>query len=147
MQCTLVIIKPDAVARGLVGKITTRFEERGLQLIACNMLRATEDTLRQHYHHLETSPYFPQILQSMTAGPVVTQVWYGLNAVAIVRAMLGATDPQTALPGTIRGDYGLHIGRNLCHASDSAENANMEIALWNMQVVVSDNTVSKLIYR
>lgn len=147
MQNTFVIIKPDAVARGLVGKITSRFEDKGLQLISCNMMLATEDLLRQHYSHLTSSTVFPQIVQSMTAGPLLLQVWRGLNSVHVIRTMLGATDPQSAMPGTIRGDYGMNIGRNLCHASDTPENAEREIKLWNAHILNADNTLQKLIYR
>lgn len=130
MNTTFVIIKPDAVARKLVGQITTRFENKGLQLLGCNMINCPKDLLVKHYHHLVNKPYYPDIEASMTMGPVVLQIWRGYDAVSVVRTLLGSTNPSEALPGTIRGDFSSHIGRNLCHASDSEENARQEIQLW-----------------
>ena len=130
MENTLVLIKPDAVSRGLVGEITGRLERKGLQLVACRMTYATLELLREHYREHADKDYFPQIVSSMTAGPLVAQVWRGQDAVAVVRTLMGATDPRKATPGTIRGDLGLHVGRNLCHGSDGIVSADREIGLW-----------------
>ena len=128
---TLVIIKPDAVARRLVGEITSRFENKGLQLLYCRMIKEIDHAmLDMHYVDLVKKPYYPLIKESMTMGPVVVQVWQGPKAIQIVRKLLGATDPKDAAPGTIRGDLAIDIGRNLCHASDSASSAVREICLW-----------------
>lgn len=132
-QLTLVILKPDAVARGLTGEITSRFESKGLQLVACQSVHATTSQLNKHYKDLVKKPYFPDILRSMQSGMIVLQVWKGQNCVSVVRTLLGATDPSKALPGTIRGDLSNHIGRNLCHASDSEESAQYEIELWKIK--------------
>ena len=138
LNSTLVIIKPDAVARGLIGEITSRFEKRGLFLCQTKVCKPTQSILQEHYKDLVTKPYFQDIIKSMTSGPVVVQVWYGMNAISIVRKMLGATDPQDAEPGTIRGDYAIHIGKNVCHASDSSVSANKEIKLWFPEVTASE---------
>jgi nucleoside-diphosphate kinase len=146
MEFTLVIIKPDAVLRGLVGDITSRFERKGLQLVDTRMTMATEQDLRLHYFELATKYYFPDIVKTMTMGRLVVQVWHGLNAVKVVRQLIGSTDPQDALPGTIRGDYAIHIGRNIVHASDSRESSERECSIWfeNDTWVVS---ATPLVYR
>lgn len=130
MEYSVVLIKPDAVARGLVGEITTRFEKKGLLLCDMSMTHATTEQIARHYHDLVNKPHYPSICQSMTCGPLVAQLWMGLNSVSVIRSMLGATDPQRALPGTIRGDLSMHIGRNVCHASDSHDATNREIGVW-----------------
>jgi nucleoside-diphosphate kinase len=127
---SLVILKPDAVARGLVGEIMSRFEKKGLQLCNCRMLLPDKTIIRQHYSDLCDHVYFPDIIQSMSEGPLIVQVWAGDNAIRVIRTLLGATNPLEARPGTIRGDYAVDIGRNICHASDSTENAVREISIW-----------------
>ncbi|KIY70329.1 nucleoside diphosphate kinase [Cylindrobasidium torrendii FP15055 ss-10] len=127
---TYIMVKPDGVQRGLVGKIIARFEERGFKLIALKLVQATEEHLEKHYADLKGKPFFPGLVKYMASGPVVGMVWQGLDAVKTGRAMLGATNPLASVPGTIRGDYALSVGRNICHGSDAVESAEKEIALW-----------------
>jgi nucleoside-diphosphate kinase len=130
MERTYIMIKPDGVQRGLVGEIIKRFEQRGYELKALKLYQASDELLRQHYCDLVDKKFFPGLLEYMLSGPVTCMVWQGENAVKMGRQMLGATNPQESMPGTIRGDYSIVVGRNICHGSDSAENAEKEIALW-----------------
>ncbi|TRY56087.1 hypothetical protein DNTS_017931 [Danionella cerebrum] len=127
---TLIAVKPDAVQRRLVGEIIKRFEQRGFQLVGLKMLQASDKLLSQHYVSLQRKAFYSSLLYYMTSGPVVAMVWEGPNVVRSSRLMVGDTDPATAAPGTIRGDYCLHISRNVVHASDSVEGAQREISLW-----------------
>jgi len=127
---TFVMIKPDGVARGLVGEIMGRFERRGYRFIAFKLTCPSKDQLETHYHDLRNKPFFPSLLKYMQSGPVLAMVIEGLQAVKVVRTMLGETDPINSLPGSIRGDLTIDIGRNICHGSDSVENAKAEISLW-----------------
>ncbi|XP_043486162.1 nucleoside diphosphate kinase [Polistes fuscatus] len=127
---TFIMIKPDGVQRGLVGKIIQRFEEKGFKLVALNMVWPTEELLQKHYADLSAKPFFPGLVKYMSSGPVVPMVWEGLNAVKTGRVMLGETDPKNSAPGTIRGDFCLQVGRNIIHGSDSVESAEKEIKLW-----------------
>jgi len=127
---TYIMIKPDGVQRGLVGKIIERFEQRGYKLQGLKLYQASEELLRTHYGDLTEKKFFPSLLEYMLSGPVTCMVWEGKNAVKMGRQMLGATNPQESLPGTIRGDFSIEVGRNICHGSDSVENAEKEIALW-----------------
>ncbi|KAJ3636327.1 hypothetical protein Zmor_008744 [Zophobas morio] len=127
---TFIMIKPDGVQRTLVGDIIQRFEKKGLKLTALKMFQASMDLLRQHYNDLSSKSFFEDLINYMSSGPLVCMVWEGLNAVKTGRQMLGETDPFNSLPGTIRGDYCLHIGRNVCHGSDSIDSAEKEIYLW-----------------
>ena len=127
---TYIMVKPDGVQRGLVGEIIARFEKRGFKLVALKLTTPTKEHLEKHYADLSDKPFFPGLIQYMLSGPVVAMVWEGLDAVKTGRSMLGATNPLASAPGTIRGDYALAVGRNICHGSDSVESANKEIALW-----------------
>ncbi|RNA15974.1 nucleoside diphosphate kinase A 1 [Brachionus plicatilis] len=127
---TYIMIKPDGVQRNLVGEIIKRFEQRGYNLCALKMVQPTEQLLREHYQDLAARPFFPSLMQYMVSGPVVAMVWSGLNAVKAGRVMLGETNPQDSKPGSIRGDFCVQTGRNICHGSDSVESAEREIALW-----------------
>merc|ERR1711936_1350709 len=127
---TFIMIKPDGVQRGLVGDIIKRFEQKGFKLVAMKFMQATEDHLRQHYADLSERPFFPGLVKYMASGPVVPMVWEGLNVVKTGRVMLGETNPRDSKPGTIRGDYCIQVGRNICHGSDSVDAANHEIGLW-----------------
>eukprot|EP01015_Nassula_variabilis_P019855 TRINITY_DN33_c0_g1_i11.p2 TRINITY_DN33_c0_g1~~TRINITY_DN33_c0_g1_i11.p2 ORF type:complete len:168 (+),score=69.11 TRINITY_DN33_c0_g1_i11:57-560(+) len=118
------------VQRGLVGRIIARFEERGFKLVALKQCSPPREQLEKHYEDLKARPFFPGLIEYMSSGPVVGMVWEGTNAVAIGRKMLGATKPFDSEPGTIRGDYALEVGRNICHGSDSVETARREIAIW-----------------
>merc|ERR1712150_363782 len=127
---TFIMIKPDGVQRGLVGDIIKRFEQKGFKLVAMKFMQATEDHLRKHYSDLSERPFFPGLVKYMASGPVVPMVWEGLNVVKTGRVMLGETNPRDSKPGTIRGDFSIQVGRNMCHGSDAVESANKEIALW-----------------
>ncbi|KAK4104002.1 nucleoside diphosphate kinase [Parathielavia hyrcaniae] len=127
---TFIAIKPDGVQRGLVGAIISRFETRGFKLVALKLVTPGKEHLEKHYSDLSSKPFFAGLVEYMNSGPIVAMVWEGLDAVKTGRAMLGATNPLSSAPGTIRGDYCLQMGRNVCHGSDSVESANNEIALW-----------------
>ncbi|KAJ7470557.1 nucleoside diphosphate kinase [Mycena latifolia] len=133
---TYIMIKPDGVQRGLVGKIITRFEERGYKLVALKLVHATPEHLEKHYADLKGKGFFPGLIKYMAAGPVVAMVWQGLDAVKTGRVMLGTTNPLQSSVGSIRGDFCLAVGRNICHGSDSVESAEKEIALWFPEGVV-----------
>lgn len=127
METTLVIIKPSSVQRGLIGLITTRFEQKGLIITGMKMMQLTEPLLREHYAHLVDRPFFPILLKSMMATPVIVLAIKGVDAVAVVRGMTGVTKARNAAPGTIRGDFGMSGQENIVHASDSPENAAIEL--------------------
>lgn len=127
MEQTLVIIKPAAVHRGLIGEIITRFEHKGLFIKGMKMVQLDEPILREHYAHLVNKPFFPDLLQSMMATPVIVMCIEGKDAVEVVRLMTGATCGRKAQPGTIRGDYSMSGQENVVHASDSVENAKFEL--------------------
>ncbi|KAK6457025.1 nucleoside diphosphate kinase [Scheffersomyces xylosifermentans] len=127
---TFIAIKPDGVQRGLVASILSRFENRGFKLVGIKLVQPTESLLREHYDDLQSKPFFPSLLSYMLSGPVLATVWEGKDAVKTGRTILGATNPLASAPGTIRGDFAIDMGRNVCHGSDSVESANKEIALW-----------------
>merc|ERR1712142_382880 len=127
---TFIAIKPDGVQRGLIGKIVKRFEERGFKLVALKMCAPGRAHMEKHYADLKKKPFFKDLVDYMISGPVVCMVWEGLGAVKCGRMMLGETNPQASLPGSIRGDMSIQVGRNICHGSDSVESAQAEIALW-----------------
>jgi len=124
------LLKPDTVARGLCGEIISRFEKKGLRLAGMKLMQVDEALARKHYAMHEGKPFFQGLIEYITALPIVAMVLEGPNAIANVRAVMGATDPAKAAPGTIRGDYGLDISNNLVHGSDSEESAKREIALF-----------------
>ncbi|MDE7396253.1 MAG: nucleoside-diphosphate kinase [Muribaculum sp.] len=128
MEQTLVIIKPGAVHRGLMGEIISRYEKKGLHITGMKLMQLDETILREHYAHLVDRPFFPWIVASMTATPVVVMCVEGKDAVEVVRLMTGATNGRKALPGTIRGDYSMSGQENVVHASDSVEHAQVELA-------------------
>ena len=128
---TLVLIKPDAVARNLVGEIISRIERKGLTLVALELKNVSAELARRHYAEHEDKPFFASLLEFITSGPLVAAVAEGPRAVAAVRQIAGATDPvEKAAPGTIRGDFALTVQENLVHGSDSPDSAEREIALW-----------------
>ncbi|KAL4084637.1 hypothetical protein QTP88_027565 [Uroleucon formosanum] len=127
---TFIMIKPDGVQRGLVGKIIKRFETKGFKLVAMKFVWPSEELLKNHYADLSSKAFFPGLIKYMSSGPVVPMVWEGLDAVKTGRFILGATDPKNSNPGTIRGDLCIQVGRNIIHGSDAVESANKEIALW-----------------
>lgn len=127
MERTLVILKPNAVQRGLVGEVIARFEKRGLKLVALKMAQLNLDVLKEHYSHLVEKPFFPELAASMMVAPVVLCCWEGVEAVSVVREMTGATNGRKAAPGTVRGDYCMSGQLNIIHTSDSPENAVIEL--------------------
>lgn len=127
MEKTLIILKPSAVNRGLCGDILSRFERKGLVVVGMKMMQLDEMILREHYAHLVDRPFFPSLVNSMTATPVVVLCLKGKDCVAVVRSMVGVTNARNAAPGTIRGDFGMSGQENIIHASDSPENALIEI--------------------
>ena len=127
---TFIMIKPDGVHRGIVGEIIKRFEQKGYKLVAMKMKQASKELLENHYADLSKKPFFAGLVAYMASGPVVCMVWEGLNAVKTGRVMLGETNPADSKPGTIRGDFCVQVGRNICHGSDAVESAQKEIALW-----------------
>jgi len=130
VQRTLVLIKPDAIERRLVGEIVSRLERGGLKIIALKMLQMDKAMAKRHYAIHEGKPFFPALVDFITSSPIIAAVVEGENAVEVVRRMMGETDPLRAAPGTIRGDFGLDIGHNLIHGSDSEESAQEEISLF-----------------
>ena len=130
MERTLVLIKPDALQRGLAGEILSRLERRGLKIVALRLMQMDDALARRHYAEHEGKPFVDSLVRFITSGPLVAGVLEGPNAIEVVRGVMGATDPQQAAPGTIRGDLGLYIQNNLIHGSDSPEAAAREIALF-----------------
>ena len=130
MEKTLVLVKPDGVRRGLCGDILSRFERKGLSIEAMKLVTVTRELAAEHYGEHATKPFFEDLIAFITSGPVLAFVLGGTNAVAAVRQINGATNPLEAVPGSIRGDFGLTIDENVVHASDAVETANREIALW-----------------
>jgi nucleoside-diphosphate kinase len=130
MQRTLILLKPDAVQRRLVGTLLERFERKGLRLVGLKFVQASRDLAEKHYAVHKGKPFYESLLQFLTAGPTVALVWEGREAVAVGRALMGPTDGTKAAPATIRGDFALSVQNNLVHGSDSPENATLEIALW-----------------
>merc|ERR1712128_344637 len=127
---TFIAIKPDSVQRGLVGEIIKRFEQRGCKLVAMKLCRPGKEHLEKHYADLSSKGFFAGLIQYMNSGPICAMVWEGKNVVKMGRMMLGETNPQASLPGSIRGDFSIEVGRNICHGSDAVESANAGIALW-----------------
>lgn len=130
MERTFVAVKPDGVGRGLVGEVIARFERKGLRLVGLKMMQVPDGLARQHYAEHSEKPFFAGLVEFITSGPIVAQVWEGRNAVAVGRALLGSTDPAQSPPGTIRGDFGLTISCNIVHGSSSVADAEREVGLF-----------------
>jgi nucleoside-diphosphate kinase len=130
VESTFVMVKPDGVARGLIGEVISRLEKKGLRLDKMRMLEIDEPLAREHYAEHVGKPFFEDLVAFVTGGPVVVMVWSGRDAVAVVRSLMGATDPAQAAPGTIRGDLGLQMTENIIHGSDSGESAEREMRLF-----------------
>ncbi|MDE6115056.1 nucleoside-diphosphate kinase [Barnesiella sp. WM24] len=144
MEQTLVILKPSAIHRGLTGKIIGRFQDKGLIITGMKMMQLDETILREHYAHLVEKPFFPFILDSMMATPVIVMCLKGIDAVETVRLMTGATNGRKALPGTIRGDFSMSGQENIVHASDSVESAKIELNRFFKPEEIFDYTPSDL---
>ncbi|MCY4366107.1 MAG: nucleoside-diphosphate kinase [Chloroflexi bacterium] len=127
---TLVLVKPDGVQRGLVGEVITRLERRGLKLVGMKLMQVSDELARQHYGEHVDRPFFGGLVQFITSSPIVAMAWEANNAAEIVRSTMGQTNPANSPAGTIRGDLGIDIGRNLVHGSDSPESAEREVNLF-----------------
>ncbi|PID84631.1 MAG: nucleoside-diphosphate kinase [Chloroflexi bacterium] len=130
MERTLILVKPDGVQRGLAGEIISRFERRGLKLVGMKFIQMSRELAEEHYGVHKERPFYSSLVEYITSGPIVAMVWEGNDAIEAVRSTMGATNPVAANPGTIRGDFGMEIGRNLVHGSDSPENAVKEVNLF-----------------
>lgn len=130
MERSFIMIKPDGLQRGLTGEIMKRLEQKGFTLVAMKMMEVSRELAEKHYEVHRDKSFFNNLVEFITSAPVIAMVWEGEGVVTAARKLIGATDPLNADPGTIRGDYGISIGRNLIHASDAVETAQREIALW-----------------
>lgn len=148
MERTFVAIKPDGVQRRLIGELIHRFERRGLTLVGLKLMQVSPELASQHYAEHQDKPFFKGLVEYITSGPVVAMAWEGKNAAALCRQTIGATKPEAAAPGTIRGDFAVEIGRNLVHGSDSPESGARELALWFKpeELVKTDVTLSRWIW-
>lgn len=129
-QHTFIMVKPDGVERGLVGEVISRLEDKGLRLQKIRSLHIDEETARRHYEEHLDKPFFTELLEFITSGLVVAMEWSGESAIEVARTLMGATDPKEASPGTIRGDLGLEVTRNLVHGSDGPESARRELGIF-----------------
>ena len=130
MEKTFVCVKPDGVQRGLIGEVVKRFENRGFVLCAAKFMQVSPELAAKHYAEHEGKPFYNGLVNYITSGPVFAMVWEGENVIATARQMMGSTNPIDAQPGTIRGDFGLTVGKNVIHGSDSPESAEREIKLF-----------------
>ena len=129
-EVTYVMVKPDGVQRGLVGEIVQRFERKGLQLVGLKQVVPSEEIARKHNAVHSERPFFPGLIKFITSGPVICMAWSGLDAISVARNLIGSTNGREAVPGTIRGDFGMDIGYNMIHGSDAPETAEFELGLW-----------------
>jgi nucleoside-diphosphate kinase len=130
MERTLILVKPDAFARGLTGEIIARFENKGLQIVALRHMTVTDDLARRHYAEHDGKPFFGELVEFITSGPIVAMVLEGTEAIRAARQVIGATNPLEAAPGSIRGDYAIEVGKNMVHGSDSPESGTREAQLF-----------------
>jgi len=146
METTLVLLKPSCVQRQLIGEVITRFERRGLRISGMKMMQLSDEILREHYAHLVDRPFFPGLAATMQASPVVAMAISGVDAVKVVRMMAGVTNGREAAPGTIRGDFSVSNQQNIVHASDSVENAAIELRRFFRPEEVFDYTSGAFAY-
>ena len=148
MDRTFVMVKPDGVQRNLVGEVIKRFEKKGIKIVALKLMQIPREMAEKHYGEHKAKPFFGELVDFITSGPVVAMVLEGKDVVPMVRAMMGATNPLNAAPGTIRGDFAINISNNVVHGSDSPESAEREINLFFKpeEIVEYDKTVSYWIY-
>ncbi len=130
MERTFIAIKPDGVQRGLIGEIIQRFEKKGFNLVGMKAMKVSRELAETHYGEHREKPFFSGLVDFITSGPVIAMVWEGEGVIAASRKMIGATKPLESAPGTIRGDFGVTVGRNIIHGSDAPETAQREIGLW-----------------
>ena len=141
------MIKPDGVQRGLVGEIIGRFEQKGLKLVGLKSMVPSEDIARAHYSVHSERPFFPGLIKFVTSSPVVCMAWAGRDAISVARNLIGPTNGREALPGTIRGDFGMDIGYNMIHGSDATEAAEFELGLWFPEGLMDwDQTIARWFY-
>lgn len=148
MERTFLAIKPDGVQRGLVGEIIRRFEAKGFTLVGLKLMNVSRELAEKHYEVHKERPFFAGLVQFITSGPVVAMVWEGKGVIASARKIIGATNPLNSEPGTIRGDFGIDIGRNIIHGSDAPETAQQEVSLWftDAELVSWQPSVSSWLY-
>ncbi len=130
MERTYLMIKPDGVQRNLIGEIVSRFEKKGFTLVAAKLMTVSRETAETHYGEHKERPFFGELVDFITSGPVFAMVWEGENVISTARTMMGATNPADAAPGTIRGDYAVQVGMNVIHGSDSPASAEREIGIF-----------------
>ncbi|MED4058662.1 nucleoside-diphosphate kinase [Priestia megaterium] len=130
IQKTFLMVKPDGVQRSIIGEVISRFEKKGFQLVGVKLMHISQELAETHYGEHKEKAFFGELVKFITSGPVFAMVWEGENVISVSRQMVGKTNPQEALPGTIRGDYGLIVDKNIIHGSDSPESAEREISLF-----------------
>ncbi len=130
MEKTFLMVKPDGVQRNLIGEIVSRFEKKGFQLVGGKLMVISKELAEEHYGEHKERPFFGELVDFITSGPVFAMVWEGENVIATARQMMGSTNPKDAAPGTIRGDFGVTVGKNIIHGSDSPESAVREIGIF-----------------
>ncbi|EWG10843.1 nucleoside-diphosphate kinase [Cytobacillus firmus] len=130
MERTFLMVKPDGVQRNLIGEIVSRFEKKGFQLVGGKLMSISQELAEEHYGEHKERPFFGELVDFITSGPVFAMVWEGENVIATARQMMGSTNPKDAAPGTIRGDFGITVGKNVIHGSDSPVSAEREIGLF-----------------
>jgi len=147
MEKTFIMVKPDGVQRGLIGEIVARFEKKGFQLVGAKFMTVSTELAEKHYAEHKEKPFFGELVDFITSGPVFAMVWQGNNVIATARQMMGQTNPADALPGTIRGDFGVNVAMNIIHGSDSPESAEREIALWfdEKEITSYEKTINRWI--
>ncbi|MCM3718932.1 nucleoside-diphosphate kinase [Fictibacillus phosphorivorans] len=144
MEKTFLMVKPDGVQRALIGEIVSRFEKKGFQLVGAKLMNISEDLAKEHYGEHKDRPFFGELVDFITSGPVFAMVWEGKDVILTARNMMGKTNPAEAAPGSIRGDYAVQVSNNVIHGSDSAESAEREIGLFfkEEELVSYEKTVS-----
>ncbi|WP_153720272.1 nucleoside-diphosphate kinase [Sporosarcina cascadiensis] len=147
MERTFLMVKPDGVQRNLIGEIVGRFEDKGYQLVGGKLMNISQELAEQHYGEHKERPFFGELVEFITSGPVFAMVWEGENVISTARLMMGATNPKESAPGTIRGDFAVTVGKNIIHGSDSSESASREINLFfkEEELVTYDKTVNSWI--
>ena len=130
MEKTFLMVKPDGVQRNVIGEIVARFEKKGYNLVGAKLMQIPTELAEEHYGEHKERPFFGELVEFITSGPVFAMVWEGENVILTARQMMGATNPKDAAPGTIRGDFAVTVGKNMIHGSDSAESAEREIGLF-----------------
>lgn len=148
MEKTFLMVKPDGVQRNLVGEIVKRFEAKGFKLAGAKLMVISNELAEQHYGEHKEKPFFGELVDFITSGPVFAMVWEGENVITTARSMMGKTNPSEAVPSTIRGDFGVTVGKNIIHGSDSSESAEREISLFfkENEIVSYTKQVSEWIY-